>query len=83
MGNRIDFVNPILKNKKKLKGKARVYYILSKYKKKGSYDIQRDISEHVTLVQLMYSLGSVDCAISVVGNWIFYSNYERAIVLSR
>ena len=49
---------------------------------KGSYDIMTDISEHVTLVQLIYSLGSVNHVISVVGYWIFDSNYKRALVLN-
>ena len=42
-----------------------------------------DISENVTLFQLMDSLGNVNHAISVVGNWVFDSNYERALVLNR
>ena len=42
-----------------------------------------DISANVTLVQLMDSLGNVNHAISVVGNWIFDSNYERALVHNR
>ena len=54
-----------------------------KYKKKGSYDIMSDISENFTLVQLMDSLGNVNHAISVVGYWIFDSNYEKALVLNR
>ena len=62
---------------KKIKGKPIVYYILSKYKKKVSYDILADISEHVTLVQLMDSLGNVNHAISVVEYWIFDSNYKK------
>ena len=41
-----------------------------------------DISENVTLVQLMNSLGNVNHAISVVGNWIFESNYEELLVLN-
>ena len=77
MGDCIDFSNAILKNKIKLKVKPRVYYSLRKYKKKGSYDILTDISEHVTLVQLMDSLGNVNHAISVVGYCIFDSNYEK------
>ena len=47
------------------------------------YKILEDISENVTLVQLMDSLGNVNHAISVVGNWIFDLNYERALVLNR
>ena len=54
-----------------------------KYKKKGLYKILEDISENVTLVQLMDSLGNVNHAISVVGNWIFYSNYEKSLVRNR
>ena len=53
MGNRTDFENSILKNQKRIKGEPRVYYSLRKYKKKGSYDILTEISEHVTMVQLM------------------------------
>ena len=71
MGNRIDFANSILKNKNKIKGEPRVLYILRKYKKKGSYDIMTEISEHVTLVQLMDFLGNAYHAISVVGYRIF------------
>ena len=40
-----------------------------------SYDILTDISEHVTLFQLMDPLGNVNHVISVVGYWIFDSNY--------
>ena len=42
-----------------------------------------DISANVTLVQLIDSLGNVNNAISVVGNWIFDSNYEIALFLNR
>ena len=75
VGNRIVFANYSLKNEKK--GEPKVHYSLVKYKKKGSYDILKDISENVTLVQLMDSLGNVNHAISVVGYWIFDSNYKK------
>ena len=54
-----------------------------KYKKMGYFDILKDISEHVTLGQLMDSLDNVNSYISVVGYWLFDSNYERALVLNR
>ena len=60
-----------------------MYYSLMKYKKKGSYDILKYIGENVTWVQLMNSLGDLNCAISVVGYWIFDSNYKKALVLNR
>ena len=48
----------------------------------GSYDILKYISEHVTLVHLMDYLVIVNHYISVVGYWIFDSNYEGALVLN-
>ena len=83
VGNHIDFANDILKNKKRNVGEARVHYNLIKYKKMREYKILEDISVNVTLVQLMDSLGNENHAISVVVNWIFYSNYEKALVLNR
>ena len=83
MGNRIYFANVILKSENKIQGKSKVYYSLRRYKKKGSYDILTYLSERVTLVQLLYSLGNVNNAISVVGYWIFGSNYKKSLVLNR
>ena len=75
VGNRIDFANDIMLNKKRNKGEARVHYKLMKNKKMDDYKILGDISANVTLFQLMDSLGNVNHAISVVGSWIFDSNY--------
>ena len=83
LGNRINFANEIMLNNKRNEGEARVYYQLIKYKMMGDYKILEDISANVTLVQLMDSLGNVNRAIGVVGNWIFDSNYEIALVLNR
>ena len=83
VGNRIDFANEIMLNHKRNEVEARVHYKLIKYKKMGGYKILEDISENVTLVQLMYSIGNVNHAIIVVGSWIFDSNYERALVLNK
>ena len=66
-----------------MKGEPKVNYSLVKYKKKGSYDILTGISKNVTLVQLIYSLRNLNHAISVVGYWIFDSNYKRAFVLNK
>ena len=43
------------------------------------FDILNEISEYVNLVQLMDSLGNVNHDISIVGHWIFYSNYEKTL----
>ena len=47
------------------------------------YNILIDISENFILVQLMDYLGNVNHAISVVGYWIFDSNYKKILVLKR
>ena len=60
-----------------------MYYSLIIYKKKGYYGILNDRSENVTLFQLMDSLGNVNHAISLVGYWIFDSNYKKSLVLNR
>ena len=49
----------------------------------GCFDILTYISEHVTVVQLMDYLGNVNHTTSVVGYWIFESNYEKSLVLNR
>ena len=41
------------------------------------------ISKNVTWVKLMDYLGNVNHYISVVGYWIFDSNYEEALALNR
>ena len=82
MGNHIDFANAILKNENKIKGEPKVHYRLREYKKKGSYDVLIVISENVTLDKFMDSLVNVNHAISVVGYWIFDSNYEKSLVLN-
>ena len=54
-----------------------------KYNKMHEYKILEAISENVTLVQFIDSLVNMNYAISVVGNWIFDSNNEKALVLNR
>ena len=83
VGNCIYFANEIMLNHKRNEGEARVHYKLIKYKKMGDYKILEDISENVTLVQLMDSIVNVNHAISVVGNWVFDSKCERALVLNK
>ena len=81
--NCINYANDIFKTKENNLGEVRVHYNLIKYKKKGEYKLLEDISANGTLVQFMDSLVNVNHAISVVGNWIFDSNYEKALVLNR
>ena len=81
--NYIDFANAVLKNQKRDKGEQVLYYKLNSYKHKAYFDKPNNIREHVTLVKLMKYIGNVNYAISVIGYWIFDSNYEKALVLNR
>ena len=70
--------------KTKTKLKAKTNFILARGNiKRWDFCILEDISKHVTLIQLMDSLVNVNYAISVVGYWIFDSNYEKALVTNR
>ena len=51
--------------------------------KNYAFDILNDISEYVTLVKLMDSLGNVNHTISIVGHWIFYYNYKEALFFTQ
>ena len=58
-------------------------YNLKIRKNKGTFDIIPDIRENVTLVQLMDTLGNVNHYISILCYWIFDSNFEKSLCLTR
>ena len=68
-------------NKMCLKVEQHLRYNLKILDKKGTFDILNDISENVTLVQLMDTLGNLNHAISIVRSCIFDSNYEKLLCL--
>ena len=57
-----------MKNRTKIKGEQNLRYNLKIRKKNDTFDILNDISEYITLVQLMESLGNDNHAISIVGH---------------
>ena len=72
-----------MKNRRKIKGEQNLQYNLTIWKKNDAFGILNDIIEDVTLVQLMESLGNLNCSISIVGNWIFDSNYEKTLFFTQ
>ena len=46
-----------------------------KWKINGSFEILNDISANTILVQFMEKIINNNHAVSIVGNWTFYSNY--------
>ena len=49
------------------------------WKNDDAFDILNHISEDLTLVQLMDSLGNANDYISIVGHWIFDSKYNKEL----
>ena len=70
-----------MKNRIRIKGEKNLKYNMTIWKKNDSFDILNDISEYVTLVQLIDSQGNLNNDISIVGHWIFYPKYEKALFL--
>ena len=60
-----------MKNRRKIKVEQNLRYNLTIWKLNDALDILNDISENLTLVQLMDSLGNLNRAISILGHWIF------------
>ena len=58
-----------MSNRGKIKGEQNLRYNTTIWIKYDAFDILNDISENVTLVQLMDSLGNINNAIIKVGNW--------------
>ena len=72
-----------MKKRRNIKGEQNLQHNLKIWKKNNDFDILNDISEDITLVQLMDSLVNVNHAISVVGHWIFDSNYKKSLCLTQ
>ena len=81
--NRIQFANDIMSNRRKIKVEQNLRYNLTIWSKNDAFDILNDISENVTLVQLMDSLGNVNHANIIVGHCIFDYNYKKALFLTQ
>ena len=79
----LEQLNAIMKNRRKIKGEQNLIYNLKVWKKNDAFDILNDISENVTLVQLMDTLGNVNNSISIVGRCIFYYNHEKSLCLTQ
>ena len=77
----IKFANAIMFDKVRNKGEQCLRCKPEEWNKEGTFYVVNNISEHVTLVQLMYSLGNVNHTVSLVGKWIFNSNYEKVLQL--
>ena len=78
----IKFSDHIMIYMERNKDRHTLCYRSEQCNKIGSYDIMNNISENATVAQFMDFLGSLNHAVSTVGEWIFDSNYKRAVPLS-
>ena len=72
-----------MKNRREIKGEQNIRYNLTIWKKNDDFDMLNSISESVTLLQLVESLGNMNHAIIIVEHWIFDSNYKKALFLTQ
>ena len=72
-----------MKNRRKIKDEPNLQYNLTICKKNYDFGILNNIGGDLTLLQLMASLVNVNHDISIVGYWIFYSNYKKAFCLTQ
>ena len=70
-------------NRRNIKSEQNLGYNLKVWKKNDDFNIIKNVSEYVTLLKLMESLGNVNHDISIVGYWIFESKYKKAICLTQ
>ena len=66
-----------------IKGEHRLRNNIKACNKKYGFDILNNISEYITLVKLMDSLGNVNHDISILGYWIFDSNHDKSLYLTQ
>ena len=78
----ISFYTDIMKYKVRMPDEQHLQYNNNKWIEQGNFDILHDISQNVTLVQLMDSVGNVNHAMSIVGYWIFVFNYKKSLPLT-
>ena len=67
----------------KKKGDQNLRYNLTIWRGNDDFDVLIDISENITLIQLMESLVHLNHATSIVGRWIFDSVYNKSLHLTQ
>ena len=72
--SRVLFENDAMEDKEQVKGDQYLHCTFKRWKKSISFDILNDISEYVTLVQLLYTNENVSNTVSIDRDWIFGFN---------
>ena len=69
--DRIRFANAIILDQVKNKGEQHLCYMINQCKIKVIFDIIINISDHVTLIQMMDKVVDVNCEVIITGDWIY------------
>ena len=64
-------------------GEQRCRWKIFQWKIEGAFDIFKDISDHVTLGQLIDTSDNVNQAVSITGPWIYDPNYKIPFLFMR
>ena len=67
-----------MKEEARKKGEKHIICKLEQWRKTDTFDILNNISEYVTLVQLMDSVVTVNHAVGVVVKCVSYSDYKKS-----
>ena len=81
--DRIGFANYITVDIKNNNGDQCLHCMMQQWRRKGSFEIFNDITKYVELVQLMNMFRNVNHVVSIVGAWIFGSDYNRVIQITK
>ena len=77
------FANAIMLYQTLNKGGQSLICKIKQCKIKGVFDIHDDISDYVTLVTMVDTVGGVNNVVIIAGNFIFDSNHEKSLPLAR
>ena len=82
--NRMDFATDVMLSHDRVRmfEEPRLRYTATFYVRDDQYDVVKEISKHITLLQLEDVKGSISHSCTVVGKWIFDSNFAYALPLS-
>ena len=70
----MNYTNEIITDRVRNKVEQQCNHSSKQQQKGGTFDILNEMSEYLTLVQLIYNLVSLSKAVTISGVWIFDAN---------
>jgi hypothetical protein len=80
---RMNFCEQLMKNDHTRQiGEQRIKYTVKRWKLSDGFDIFHNISEYPTVCRLIDKKGGTNHCVTVCGDWVFDSNFEKCFPLS-